>query len=171
MARFPSIPPSSRTTGTTHIPPAKPYVSAQFQFTSPFEPPTNPYVNQGSGVINQGNSLPASAFQLKWVQGTTVKKCYKCGGDIQNPPVQRPDDLVVVCRDFRGTEMTEQLRRSSAKRSLPPSTAMYLNTISSFPFWSACNKSSFSSIPAPRAQTKLGGKFWMERVHFVSRPK
>ena len=120
MARFPSMPPSSRTTSTTNIPPANPYVSAPFQFTSPFESPANPYVNQGSGVINQSNGLPASAFQLKWVQGTTVKKCYGCGGGIQNPPVQRPDDLVVVCRDFREyrDRMTGQLTRSSSPQNV-----------------------------------------------------
>ena len=105
MARFPSLPPVSRTEDTLHIPPANLYVSAPFQFGPAFESPTNPYANQGSSLSNQGNGLPASAFQLKWVQGTTVKKCYGCGDNIQNPPVQRPDDLVVVfvvvCWDFR----------------------------------------------------------------------
>ena len=33
-----------------------------------------------------------------------------------------------------------------------PKTAMYLNKLSSVPFWSSCNKSSFSNIAAPRAQ-------------------
>ena len=93
MARFPSIPPASTTEDTPHIPPVNLYVSAPFQFSPALESPTNPYANQGSSLNNQGNGLPASAFQLKWVQGTTVKKCYGCGGDIQNPPVQRPDVL------------------------------------------------------------------------------
>ena len=59
------------------------------------------HANQGSSLSNQWNGLPpVSAFQLKWVQGTTVKKCYGCGGDIQNPPVQQPDDLVIF-QDFQ----------------------------------------------------------------------
>ena len=73
MARFPSIPPASTTEDTPHIPPANLYVSAPFQFSPAFESPTNPYANQGSSLKNQGNGLPASAFRLKLVQGTTVK--------------------------------------------------------------------------------------------------
>ena len=81
---------------------------------------TNPYANQGSSLSNHGNDLPAGAFQLKWVQGTTVKKCYGCGGDIQNPSVQRLDDLVVVCRDFRQyrDRMTGQLTRSTTTQNV-----------------------------------------------------
>ena len=112
--------PASTTEGTPHIPPASLYVSASFQFSPAFESPANPYAYQGSSLNNQGNGLPASAFQLKWVQGTTVKKCYGCGGDIQNPPVQRPNDLVVVCRDFRQyrDRMTGQLTRNSTPQNV-----------------------------------------------------
>lgn len=73
MARFPSIPPASRTEDNPHIPPANLYVSAPFQISPAFESPTNPYANQGSSLSNHGNGLPAGAFQLKWAQGTTVK--------------------------------------------------------------------------------------------------
>ena len=74
MARFPSIPPASRTEDSPHIPPANLYVSAPFQFSPACESPTNPYANQGSSLSNQGTGLPAGAFPLKWVQGTTVIK-------------------------------------------------------------------------------------------------
>ena len=42
-----------------------------------------------------------SAFRLKWVMGTSVTRCYGCGGEIQNPPQTVPDDLIVVYRDIR----------------------------------------------------------------------
>jgi hypothetical protein len=102
------------------MPPVNPHASP-FGFSQPFEPPATPYINQSSGLTNQENGLPAIAsFQLKWVQGTTVKKCYGCGGDIQNPPVQRPDDLIVVCRDFRQyrDRVTGQLAKSPAPQNV-----------------------------------------------------
>ena len=120
MARFPSIPPASKTDDSPHIPPGNLYVSAPVQISPAYESPTNPYANQGSSLSNHRNGLPAGAFQLKWAQGTTVKKCYGCGGDIQNPPVQLPDDLVVVCRDFRQyrDRMTGQLTRSTTPQNI-----------------------------------------------------
>ena len=42
-----------------------------------------------------------SSFGLKWVEGTKVSKCYRCGGIIKNPPENHPDDLIIVCRDIR----------------------------------------------------------------------
>ena len=44
---------------------------------------------------------PADSFRLKWVRGTTVSRCYGCNKEIKNPPESSPDDLVVVCKDFR----------------------------------------------------------------------
>ena len=36
------------------------------------------------------------AFSLKWVMGTTVRKCYGCGTAIVNPPLQQ-EHLFVLC--------------------------------------------------------------------------
>jgi len=40
-------------------------------------------------------------FTLKWVAGTKVTRCYGCGGDIQNPSLGAPEDIVIVYRDIR----------------------------------------------------------------------
>ena len=40
------------------------------------------------------------SFTLKWLVGTRVSRCYGCGGVIQNPPLNCPDDLVVMYRDI-----------------------------------------------------------------------
>ena len=47
------------------------------------------------------NPQSDSSFGLKWVMGTTVSRCYGCGGEIRNPPQAVPDDLVVVHKDIR----------------------------------------------------------------------
>ena len=49
----------------------------------------------------QAQSSQCSQFSLRWVAGTRISKCYGCRGDIANPPVTAPDDLVVVYRDIR----------------------------------------------------------------------
>ena len=40
-------------------------------------------------------------FSLKFVFGTTVSRCYGCGGQIHNPPNLPQEEIVLVCRDFR----------------------------------------------------------------------
>ena len=47
------------------------------------------------------NPQSGSSFGLKWVMGTTVSRCYGCGGEILNPPQAVPDDLVIVHKDIR----------------------------------------------------------------------
>ena len=76
--------------------------------------------NQPSTVIIQPNRLPASAFHLKWLQGTKVSRCYGCGGAIQNPPHQCPDNLVVVCRDIREyrDRLTGQLTKNTEVKNV-----------------------------------------------------
>ena len=54
-----------------------------------------------SAPLHTQQSLFIGAFRLKWVEGTRISKCYGCARNIQNPPIQRPDDLVIVCRDLR----------------------------------------------------------------------
>ena len=55
------------------------------------------YAGQVVGMPGANNS----SFQLKWVAGTKVTRCYGCGGDIQNPPLGAPEDIVIVYRDIR----------------------------------------------------------------------
>ena len=55
------------------------------------------YAGQVVGMPGPNNS----SFQLKWVAGTKVTRCYGCGGDIQNPPLGAPEDIVIVYRDIR----------------------------------------------------------------------
>ena len=84
-----------------------PFPETHFSGMSPFHRPqyavTNPPNCHGvQHMINAAQYLPpAGLFYLKWVQGTRVSKCYGCNGVIENPPRQRPDDLVVFCRDVR----------------------------------------------------------------------
>jgi hypothetical protein len=54
-----------------------------------------------SAPLHTQQSLFMGPFRLKWVEGTRISKCYGCARNIQNPPIQRPDDLVIVCRDLR----------------------------------------------------------------------
>ena len=59
-------------------------------------------------------------FRLKWVAGTTVSRCYGCNGEITNPPISIPDDLVVVYRDIRQFREREtgQLRLTTAPQNV-----------------------------------------------------
>ena len=59
-------------------------------------------------------------FHLKWLAGTKVTRCYGCGGDIQNPPLDVPDDLVIVYRDIRQyrDRYTGQLHCSDAPQNV-----------------------------------------------------
>ena len=66
-------------------------------------PPSHQYVLQ-SAHTGIPHALPAtngSTFLVKWLMGTRVSRCYGCGGVIQNPPLNCPDDLIVVYRDIR----------------------------------------------------------------------
>ena len=54
------------------------------------------YAGQVVGIPGPNTSF----FQLKWVAGTIVTRCYGCGGDIQNPPLGAPEDIVIVYRDI-----------------------------------------------------------------------
>ena len=56
-----------------------------------------PHTSQSEGLPSNG----ANHFQLKWLAGTRVSRCYGCGGDIQNPPLEAPDDLIIVYKDIR----------------------------------------------------------------------
>lgn len=56
-----------------------------------------PYSGQSGGMLNNSTNN----FTLKWLAGTRVTRCYGCGGDIQNPPLDAPDDLIIVYKDIR----------------------------------------------------------------------
>ena len=64
--------------------------------------------------------IPENMFRLKWVVGTTVSRCYGCNGEIKNPPISIPDDLVVVYRDIRQFRErdTGQLRLTIAPQNV-----------------------------------------------------
>lgn len=97
MATYPAIHSHFLTRSVTQVP-----QTMQFNSTAPFQYSSigsSAGANQPIPMINQPNRLPASAFQLKWLQGTKVSRCYGCGSAIQNPPQQCPDDFVVVCRN------------------------------------------------------------------------
>ena len=49
-----------------------------------------PYSGQNGGMLNSSTNN----FTLKWLAGTRVTRCYGCGGDITNPPLDAPDDLM-----------------------------------------------------------------------------
>lgn len=61
-----------------------------------------------------------NAFVLKWLVGTKVSRCYGCGGGIQNPPLNCPDDLVVMYRDIRQfrDRVTGQLTASAEPQNV-----------------------------------------------------
>lgn len=77
-------------------------------FVPPFQMP-HQHLAQANSQALQHCSFPTKVaplsqenlFRLKWVAGTTVSRCYGCNGEIKNPPVSIPDDLVVVYRDIR----------------------------------------------------------------------
>ena len=76
-------------------------------------------------AANGSTSLPnfwndSNKFNLKWVSGTRVSKCYGCDGKINNPPEFLPDDLIIVYRDVREyrDRMTGQLQRSPSAQNV-----------------------------------------------------
>ena len=64
---------------------------------------THPYAPQSAplSILHAPPTANGSLFTLKWLLGTRVSRCYGCGGVIQNPPLNCPDDLIVVYRDIR----------------------------------------------------------------------
>ena len=71
-------------------------------------------------LINPQQLASVPNFYLKWVQGTRVSRCYGCNGIIQNPPLHRPDDLIVFCRDIREyrDRFSGQLQRSASAQNV-----------------------------------------------------
>ena len=73
-----------------------------------FRPPVSQFAIQshqtnllyGSPQQNANHSQ-VNSFCLKWVNNTTVSRCYGCKGDIPNPPGNSAEALIVVYRDFR----------------------------------------------------------------------
>lgn len=75
-----------------------------------------PYAGHSVGMP----SLNTNYFHVKWLAGTEVTRCYGCGGDIQNPPLDVPDDLVIVYRDIRQYRdwYTGQLHRTDTAQNV-----------------------------------------------------
>ena len=59
-------------------------------------------------------------FLLKWVNGTTVSKCYGCNGRIPNPPTTPLENLIIARKDVRHYRhrTTGQLQCSSQPQNL-----------------------------------------------------
>ena len=59
--------------------------------------------------------IPYDGFALKWVNGTTVTRCYGCGMETSNPPKIPLEELVIVPRDYREYRhrLTGQIQYSS----------------------------------------------------------
>ena len=55
------------------------------------------YSGQSGGMLNNSTNN----FTLKWLAGTRVTRGYGCGGDIQNPPLDAADDLIIVYKGIR----------------------------------------------------------------------
>lgn len=66
------------------------------------------------------NANDVKIFNLKWVPGTTVSKCYGCHNKIENSPQALPDDLIIVHRDIREyrDRITGQLQRSTSAQNV-----------------------------------------------------
>ena len=67
-------------------------------------PELNAPANQGwynQQIVSTPSVLPYQGFALKWVNGTTVTRCYQCGMEIPNPLKIPLEDLVIVLRDYR----------------------------------------------------------------------
>ena len=76
---------------------ASQHVPSQHFFPSfPYQHVQHPAM---SFMMSAANSR--TVFVIKCVPGMTVSRCYGCGGDIQNPPLYYPDDLIVMYRDKR----------------------------------------------------------------------
>ena len=59
-------------------------------------------------------------FFLKWVNGTTVSKCYGCNGRIPNPPTTPLENLIIARKDVTHYHhrTTDQLQWSSQPQNL-----------------------------------------------------
>ena len=66
-------------------------------------------------IVLTPSVLPCQGFALKWVNGTTVTRCYGCGMEIPNPPKIPLEELVIGSRDYREYRhrLTSQIQYSS----------------------------------------------------------
>ena len=81
-------------------------------------PDLNALANQGwynQPIVYTLSVLPYQDFALKWVNGTTVIKCYGCGMEIPNPPKIPLKEIVIVSRDYQKYRhrLTDQIQYSS----------------------------------------------------------
>jgi hypothetical protein len=88
--------PSRRKRTNAKQQPIQEYVQMENQFSS-----LHASGMMASAPLHTQQSLLIGPFRLKWVEGTRISKCYGCARNIQNPPIQRPNDLVIMCRDLR----------------------------------------------------------------------
>ena len=58
--------------------------------------------NQGwynQPIVSTPSVLPYQGFALKWVDGTTITRCYGCGMEIPNAPKIPLDEVVIASRN------------------------------------------------------------------------
>ena len=64
-------------------------------------PELNVLANQGLSNSFYIFSTSIRGYALKWVNGTTVKRCYGCSMEIVNHPKVPLEELVIVLLDYR----------------------------------------------------------------------
>jgi hypothetical protein len=69
--------------------------------------------------------MPCLWYIFRLLAHTKVSKCYGCDGHIQNPPIQRPDDLVIFRCDIR--EYLDRITGKQMKSSSPQNVHFHLN--------------------------------------------
>ena len=98
--------------------------SSSHSMSSPYQlRPTTPRQHpecQPSGIFQPPSTPGPNKFNLKWVSGPRVSKCYGCDMKISNPPEFVPDDLIVVYRDVREyrDRITGQIHRSASAQNV-----------------------------------------------------
>ena len=87
-------------------------------------PGLNAMANQGwhnQTIVSTYSVLPYQCFALKWVNSTTVTRCYAYGMEIPNPPKILLEELVIVSRDYLEYRhrVTGQIQYSSNIQNIP----------------------------------------------------
>ena len=99
--------------------------SSSHSMSSPYQlRPTTPRQHpecQPSGISQPPSTPGPNKFNLKWVSGTRVSKCYGCDMKISNPPEFVPDDLIVCLSGCTG--ISRQNNRANSKKCLRPECA------------------------------------------------
>ncbi len=109
-------------------------------------------LSTATATVDQMNS-----FWLKWLPGTRVTRCYGCNGEIRNPPVSVPDDLIVAYRDVR------QYRQKNTGQILYSNGPQNVH----FHLRAACIRARYPSFPGASAlvvTSDVRARFRLEHI-------